>query len=191
MIVERMAKWLSHFRSSEPVSSCPSCPNFLDRPLKVSRTSRQTKIWPSHDWEFNLLKQFGAVTKLWPKSGSFEIILTFAECVKTAKNEFWTIWVKNRVQKKKAYVTGKKKNNLGNFCSLQVSVLFSRLQHASLKNSKQICTRALIFGWLARVEGWAWLSHHITFQIDSFNETHGIIWKTYERSTQPHSHKKK
>ena len=32
--------------------------------------------------------------------------------------------------------------------------------------------------------GWK-LSHHITFEIDSFNKTHGIIWKKYERSTQP------
>ena len=167
MIVERMAKWLSHFRSSEPVSSCPSCSNFLDRPLKVSRTSRQTGC--PNIGEFNL-KQFGAVTKLWQKVGSFEIILTFAECVKTAKNEFWTIWVKI-VRQKKNIRHWRKKQPRELFCFLDFNMHPWRIRFADLHT----CPYLRIIGE-GRGMGWK-LSHHITFQIDSFNETHGIIWK--------------
>ena len=88
----------------------------------------------------------------------------------------------SKTEKKKHTSLEKKKSNLGNCCSLQVSVLFSRLQHACLKNSKQICTRALIFGWLARVGmGLAESPYNISnrqFQWNSWNYMKDV-WKKY------------
>ena len=152
MIVERMAKWLSHFRSSEPVSSCPSCPNFLDRPLKVSRTSRQTgRPMIGNSTFLNSLEQSLNCDQ---NQGLSKFYIDPRRVCENCQEWILDHMGKKSKTEKKKHTSLEKKSNLGNFCSLQVSALFSRLQHASLKNSKQICTRALIFGWLARVEGW-------------------------------------
>ena len=85
--------------------------SFLDRPPEVSGTWRQIKNWPSHNWEFNLRKKLEQPLN-WDKIRRvFRNQFGPRERVKTAKNGFWTIWVKIE-DSQHIHTSLEKKNNL-------------------------------------------------------------------------------